>query len=571
MSKQRESEPKVSIDAGQTAVEETEVQIRPEGVDKVAGEKQNFGPKIRGEACTKEGKQKGDTSPQESNDEGGKKPVRNEYTEGVELYGGKTLEGEEEEMVIRGSSDLETRKEPPRSKCHGDQTAQGSDPLGELAAQQQNKQEYARKAKLHDGKSAGSRQEDLSLTQMSEDAAAGSRLTQKATGADQVSDHGAQSPDESRSGAKEVFVVRNYARLSRMRGTENEQDVMRRLIESLKEPVSLGALAGSYGLDYVALDKLADQESESLAAREAAQEVNTLRNIKTFLETARPAIQTAGNVVTVHMRKIPTRLLEVERRRMRLLLRGGNVNRHNYTNPTKPGMYRCGLPGCGGAVLNANKIKQALKPHCRAFRNCPGVQFVFHFALQKGWDMLRIPPIAPGMPPPGCSTPGVGAAGDQTPVSTELLELAREEYRQNAVAGDPRKRGMAKERERILAMRNKKNQKDRDNATAAERRLSDQKLMERIEKEQRQTGVYQLNKGNDGETSILDCGGRGGKQTASTIGSASPHKKASTPTIESDTCLGESEQKMCDLESNLSPRAFQEQMIQFRSEGNPRR
>ena len=126
--------------------------------------------------------------------------------------------------------------------------------------------------------------------------------------------------------------------------------------------------------------------------------------------------------------------------------------------------------------------------------------------------MLCIPPIAPGMPPPGCSTPGVGAAGDQTPVSTKLLGLAQEDYRQNAVAGDPRKRGMAKARKRILAMRNKKNQKDRDNATAADRRMSDQKLMDRIEKEQRQTGAYQLNKGKDGETSILDCGGRGGNK-----------------------------------------------------------
>ena len=112
----------------------------------------------------------------------------------------------------------------------------------------------------------------------------------------------------------------------------------------------MSALEGSYGLDYHSLAEVANPEGRTAVEREAASEISTLRHIKTYLETTRPAIRINGNSATVTLRKIPTRLLEAERRRMRVPHRGGNVNRRNYTNPEKPEMYRCGIPGWGGAV-----------------------------------------------------------------------------------------------------------------------------------------------------------------------------------------------------------------------------
>ena len=156
------------------------------------------------------------------------------------------------------------------------------------------------------------------------------------------------------------------------------------VVALLSAPATLEALAGANGLDYLTMEKMANSEGQTAAEEGAVSEMDTLKHIKAYLERTRPTIRVNGNLVAVTLRTIPTRLIEVEKRRMRVLLRGGVVNRRNCANPVKPEMYRCGFAGRGGAVLNGTKIRQALKPHCRARRNMPGVRSIFNFELQRG-------------------------------------------------------------------------------------------------------------------------------------------------------------------------------------------
>ena len=67
------------------------------------------------------------------------------------------------------------------------------------------------------------------------------------------------------------------------------------------------------------------------------------------------------------------------------------------------------------------------------------------------------------------------------PVSTEMIGLSQEQYRQDAVANDPRKKNLVKERKRIMAMRNRKKSDELTLQTVQERRAQSQKMMEQIE------------------------------------------------------------------------------------------
>ena len=125
-----------------------------------------------------------------------------------------------------------------------------------------------------------------------------------------------------RGGDGEAFSVRTFACLPK----GSRPKVIRNSVEAfsrrLKEPVALGPLAGSCGLDYQDLVKKANPERDDREAREASIEVTTLTGIPNYREASRPAMRVGGNVVTAVLRKLPARLLEVGRRRMRMLLGG---------------------------------------------------------------------------------------------------------------------------------------------------------------------------------------------------------------------------------------------------------
>ena len=156
------------------------------------------------------------------------------------------------------------------------------------------------------------------------------------------------------------------------------------------------------------LSKAAQQEGDSKGKQGAKAELKTLLGIRDFLVRARKNVRQAGNVFTVNIKRLPTKLLEVEQRRMDLLQRGGHVSRSNYTSKNKLEMSRCPLPGCGGAALDSTKIRQAFRPHCNAFHLFPDIVFAFHFEMAKGWEVVCVPALKPGQPPPGLSTPGGG-------------------------------------------------------------------------------------------------------------------------------------------------------------------
>ena len=247
-----------------------------------------------------------------------------------------------------------------------------------------------------------------------------------------------QHSQRSRGKKSQAPMVRNYARLPGPEETPLILDPAEEFEIQLKAPVQLSALAGVHGVDFEALEAAAGKNDDTSACLEAKAEIKTLETMKGYLTTARGAVGRAGNIFTIHVRKIPTRLLEVEKRRLRVLLRGGHVTKYNYTNPARTDMIRCCLPGCGGAVLNLTKIRYSIGPHCRAFHHHPDLVLVFHYEVRRGWDMLCIPAPPAGTPPPGYTTPGKGVGignreegEDQAPVGSGVLDIQLTQYEGN--------------------------------------------------------------------------------------------------------------------------------------------
>ena len=116
---------------------------------------------------------------------------------------------------------------------------------------------------------------------------------------------------------------------------------------------------------------------------------------------------------------------------MDMLQRGGHVSRSNYTNKNRVEMYRCCLPGCGGAVLNATKIRQAFRPHCSSFHKMPGLIFVFHFEMAKGWEVVCVPALKPGQLPPGLRSPGIIGGEIAQGSNSAIMDLQLKNYRGN--------------------------------------------------------------------------------------------------------------------------------------------
>ena len=119
---------------------------------------------------------------------------------------------------------------------------------------------------------------------------------------------------------------------------------------------------------------------------------------------ARRRVRRSSISFSAALRRIPTQLLEVERRRMGAISRGGHTSKNNCTSRTRLEVYRCCPPGCGGAVVNASKIRQPFRHHS------PELTLVSHFELLRGWDIVSIPTARKGEPIPdsGLRTPRGG-------------------------------------------------------------------------------------------------------------------------------------------------------------------
>ena len=84
----------------------------------------------------------------------------------------------------------------------------------------------------------------------------------------------------------------------------------------------------------------------------ARAEIRTLEHIQAHLQSTRHNVRQKDKVVVIGIRQTPLRLLEVERRRMATLLRAGRRSAYGYADVKKHSMYRCGIPGRGGGILN---------------------------------------------------------------------------------------------------------------------------------------------------------------------------------------------------------------------------
>ena len=94
-------------------------------------------------------------------------------------------------------------------------------------------------------------------------------------------------------------------------------------------------------------------------------------------------------------------------------------------------MYRCCVPGCGGAILNSAKIRQSFRPHCSAYHNNPALIYVFHFELQRGWDLVSVPTAKKGEPIPGFRMPQGEENVEQRSQGAELLDMSLAAYKGN--------------------------------------------------------------------------------------------------------------------------------------------
>ena len=165
-------------------------------------------------------------------------------------------------------------------------------------------------------------------------------------------------------------------------------------IHRLKEQVITHDLAQIYGLDKWNLEASAKEETTDAEGRAAQADLKVLKGIATYLERQREhTARWSGSEFMVTLGKIPSRILTIEQRRFEELQRPNRCCSHLYTDFRQGAIYRCPLPGCGGATINQRSIKRALVTHHKAYhKELQNIQFVFKIEMTKGWDYLTIPP-----------------------------------------------------------------------------------------------------------------------------------------------------------------------------------
>ena len=167
------------------------------------------------------------------------------------------------------------------------------------------------------------------------------------------------------------------------------------IAQCLMAPVQLTDLALIYGLDLEALTVTSNSSDHTPTVGAAVTELQTLKGIQKFLETNRPKIRYSGESFIVPLIRIPTRLLSIERDRLGVMERRGKRRAHNYTNPQKPEMFRCPIPGCAGSAVNLACIKAAMNSHCNVFHKDPPVVYTFHVEFARSWDTFTYPARSP--------------------------------------------------------------------------------------------------------------------------------------------------------------------------------
>ena len=170
---------------------------------------------------------------------------------------------------------------------------------------------------------------------------------------------------------------------------------MKRLEEQLQQPVDMHELATRYGLDYGKLTKTIGEQVEigedKKAMRDARRNLSVLKNIERYLQTTRAAMRIQGNKVHLVLDRFPGPLLTIEEKRCESLRRAGRRSARDYTKLSGHAIYRCPVPGCGGATINPASIPRSTAVHFRAFHRDIEAIFVIRIELRNGWEYIQVP------------------------------------------------------------------------------------------------------------------------------------------------------------------------------------
>ena len=98
-----------------------------------------------------------------------------------------------------------------------------------------------------------------------------------------------------------------------------------------------------------------------------------------------------GNKVHLVLYRLPGSLLTIEEKRCESLSRTGHRLAHNYTRLLGHPIYRCPVPGCGGATINSSSIARSTPVHFRAFHRDLSAIFIIRIELRNGWDCIQVP------------------------------------------------------------------------------------------------------------------------------------------------------------------------------------
>ena len=155
------------------------------------------------------------------------------------------------------------------------------------------------------------------------------------------------------------------------------------------------------------LGKIILLNNDAPQCRDPKHDCRNLTAIRDNRQAARAAIKISGN--------IPARPLEVEKRRIAALSRGGRRSGCDFPAVRKSLAYRRCLPECRVAIFNGVNAKRAAGPHFGAFRNTTYPRFVFQVAIKKGWEIVCFAPHPyraqhPGFPAPASSGPVGGTS-----------------------------------------------------------------------------------------------------------------------------------------------------------------
>ena len=208
---------------------------------------------------------------------------------------------------------------------------------------------------------------------------------------------GNKSALKSQQKGKRVEKGKGVGKKSKQNPSKTQsKDPVKDLDDKIRQPVDIHALAARYGLDYEKILKQSNEDEEGIGAdkkgqREARRNAQVLKTIQKYFQTSRAAMKIQGNRVHLVLYRLPGSLLTIAEKRCESLSSTGHRLAHNYTRLLGHPIYRCPVPGCGGATINSSSIARSTPVHFRAFHRDLSAIFIIRIELRNGWDCIQVP------------------------------------------------------------------------------------------------------------------------------------------------------------------------------------